>query len=390
MLTPISRPRITDPGAIPSRPWNRGRIPRLVLALTALLSCGPPAGADGDRIRPNDPRILWMGRVDASDPMHPRFGYPGVTLRLRFTGPSLHGTFTSHPGSNYFQVSVNGGSPSLLELPSGRHEIALATALGTGPHTVDIVKATETWQGTVALVGFRLGPGGALQQPPPLPERKLLIIGDSVTCGAEINRAPPCADRPPTFKASPYDSYGMRLARQLDAQVHLVCFGGRGLIGDWSGRRNVMDARRFYDLSVPDESQKSPPVWAHSVYTPDAVIVSLGTNDFNLNRGHLPSREEYVSAYAQFVTSIRADYPRALILLTEGAMLTDAWNPSLKPKSALSAYIADTVARLHDPRVVHTESVNYPGDACDSHPTREQHDAMATDLRSVLSRHLGW
>jgi hypothetical protein len=34
--------------------------------------------------------------------------------------------------------------------------------------------------------------------------------------------------------------------------------------------------------------------------------------------------------------------------------------------------------------------MNYPGDACDSHPTREQHDAMATDLRSVLSRHLGW
>jgi lysophospholipase L1-like esterase len=331
-----------------------------------------------------------MGRVDASDPMHPRFGYPGVTLRLRFTGPSLHGTFASHPGSNYFQIIVNGGSPSLLELPSGRHEIALATALGPGPHTVDIVKATETWQGTVTLVGFRLGPGGALQQPPPLPERKLLIIGDSVTCGAEINRAPPCADRPSTFKASPYDSYGMRLARQLDAQVHLVCFGGRGLIGDWSGRRNVMDARRFYDLSVPDESQKSPPVWAHSAYIPDAVIVSLGTNDFNLSRGNLPSREEYVSAYTQFVTSIRANYPQALILLTEGAMLTDAWNPSLKPKSTLSAYIADTVARLHDPRVVHAESRSYPGDACDSHPTREQHDAMATDFRSVLSRHLCW
>jgi hypothetical protein len=45
---------------------------------------------------------------------------------------------------------------------------------------------------------------------------------------------------------------------------------------------------------------------------------------------------------------------------------------------------------LADPKVHDVESVHYPGDACDPHPTGEQHRLMARDLEPILRRTLGW
>jgi hypothetical protein len=62
-----------------------------------------------------------------------------------------------------------------------------------------------------------------------------------VTCGEAVGRsdgeAKLCKKDSGTW--DPYASYGMRLARALDAQAHLVCYGGRGLVRDWRGRSNV-------------------------------------------------------------------------------------------------------------------------------------------------------
>jgi hypothetical protein len=33
-------------------------------------------------------------------------------------------------------------------------------------------------------------------------------------------------------------SYGMLMAKQLNAQVQLVCYGGRGLVRTWDGKTN--------------------------------------------------------------------------------------------------------------------------------------------------------
>jgi hypothetical protein len=358
----------------------------------SIAACVPHlAAADGperaELIPASDPRIAVMGRVDSTVAPRLRMGYPGVTLRVGFEGPSLAMVVASNTTNSHVGVFVDGGAPRVVHLPQGETEVTLADGLSLGEHTLDVVHRTETWQGVVTVVGFRLGPAGRLLDPQPWPRRRMLFIGDSVTCGERADRGDGYEqDRFATSDA--YRSYGMLLARTLDAQCHLVCYGGRGLTRDWQGRRDVLNAPQFFDLAVPDDL--AAPVWDHSRYVPDVVVVSLGTNDFNLALGEFPEREEWVGAYARFVRAIRVRYPDAHVFLTEGAIVNDVTEPIRPQKSVLRAYLAETATRLADPRVHVFESKHYAGDASDAHPTGAQHAAMARDIEPIIRSIVGW
>jgi len=172
--------------------------------------------------------------------------------------------------------------------------------------------------------------------------------------------------------------------------VHLVAFGGRGLTRDWQGRTDVLTAPQFFELDIPVEEGPPPPRVNHAVWVPDAVVVSLGTNDFSVAAGPPPARPPFVAAYVAFVRVIRARYPAAHVFLTEGAIVNDAADAAGRPRSTLSSYIDDTVAQLGDPRVHHAEASFQPGDACDAHPTGAQHLRMAAELEPQLRRVLQW
>jgi lysophospholipase L1-like esterase len=307
-------------------------------------------------------------------------------MRLRMEGTSLAMRVTCPTPSSHIAVLVDGEPPRIVRLPKGESFVALADGLAPGTHAVDVVHRTETWQGIVTVHGFVLKAGGNLLPPLPWPDRRMLFIGDSVTCGEGIDRRADCKKEPSSWNA--YLSFGMVLARALDAQAHLVSYGGRGLIRDWQGRRDVLNAPQFFDLAIADE--KVPLAWDHAAYRPDAVVVSLGTNDFNLALGALPAREEYTMAYVAFVRKIRSVHPDAHIFVTEGAIVNDETDPKRPQRTVLREYIAETARRLGDAKVHVVRSQRYPGDACDSHPTREQHAKMARDLEPVIRQTMGW
>ncbi len=343
-------------------------------------------GMEADLVPPADPRVAVMGRVDRPDPGRLRMGYPGVTLRLRFEGPSLSLLALCDTPNSHLAVILDGGEPRVLRLAKGTSEPTLVAGLGPGPHSLDVVHRTETWEGIVTVLGFRLGAGGRLLTPDPWPRRRMLFIGDSVTCGERIDRVP--GETEPFASSNGYLSFGMRIARRLDAQCHLVCYGGRGVIRDWRGRSDVLNAPQFFDLALPEET--GGPAWDHTAYLPDVVFISLGTNDFNLAIGALPAREEFVAAYARFVRAIRARYPQAQILVSEGAIVNDEADPARPQKAVLREYLAEVARRLGDARVHVVPSQHYPGDPGNAHPTREQHAAMARDLEPVIRRIAGW
>jgi len=90
------------------------------------------------------------------------------------------------------------------------------------------------------------------------------------------------------------------------------------------------------------------------------------------------------------VAAIRAAAPRAHIFLTEGAIVSDDVDRARPQKATLRRIIKDVVTASGDAGIHAVESTQYPGDACNRHPTREQHAAMARDLEPVLRRALGW
>jgi lysophospholipase L1-like esterase len=340
-----------------------------------------PTKGGTEFISPSDPRIQIIGRVDRTDPAQVRIAYPGVTLRFRFTGDLAVVQLTSDHDDTFVATIVEGGKPKVHHLSKGDNEISISTAdPGPGPHTVEVVKRTEPWMGTIIFSGVRLGTNASLVDPPALPKRKLLFIGDSVTCGAGIDNWPVCPTEA-NRHSNGYDAYGMVLGRRLDAQSELVCYGGRGVVRDYLGHRNVLNAPQFFNYAIPADNPALQAKWVDDGWTPDAVVISLGTNDWNLQKTDPLTEEEFVSKYLGLVRNVRTHYPHAWILLTQGSIVSDP---------PLSQWVREAVKRMDDPRVVWFASRHFPGSACDSHPDKMQHLEIADDLAAELRKLLGW
>ncbi|MRW88989.1 xylan esterase [Duganella sp. FT80W] len=321
----------------------------------------------------SDPRVVVEGRTAPAADGGLRFSYPGVSFFVNFDGTRLAATFDASGKDSFLDVVVDGIARK-LRLAVGRASVVLAEGLARGPHGVEIVNRSETWQGNATLLSFDTD--GTWRAPPALPARKLAILGDSVTCGASIDRA--STERGAAW-GSPRESYGMLLARRLNAQVQLVCYGGRGLIRTWEGKTNEMNLADYYGMALPTQPQSVP--WDQRNYRPDAIIVAIGTNDMTVG---IPEREPYVQAYVSLVRTLLQDHSQAQIMLTEGSILHD------EKQAALHSYIADTIQRVADPRLHAIASTHYPGDADDAHPTREQHISITNDLLPQVRAIMHW
>ena len=334
--------------------------------------------------RADDARFSFLGRYEAGNPKQPRFAFPGSGFEVRFSGVSLSLAIVSDSDTSALTVVIDHGDPTLKLLRKGEQVVSLATELNDGPHTVEVYKRTEAWQGVVTLLGLQVASGGRLLDPPPLPTRKLMFVGDSVTCGEGVNNNATCTPDPASPSNDAYHGYGMDLGRRLDAQVHLVCYGGRGLVRDYRGlgkSDGVLNAPEFLDLSIPSDEPANRAVWDHKKWIPDGIVVSVGTNDFNLETTVPLNGDAFVDEYLKFLKSLRGQYPNATVFATEGAIVTDP---------LLRRYVQDAVGRAQDSRILWVPATHYPGNGCNGHPTREQHHRIADDLEPVLRKALTW
>jgi lysophospholipase L1-like esterase len=232
-----------------------------------------------------------------------------------------------------------------------------------------------------------LPPGCKLLTPPAWPERRLMFIGDSVTSGECVERFPPENISTPQA-ANAARSFGMLLGRWLHAQVHLVSYGGRGIMRDWQGKTDVANAPQFFQRSLPDDPGSQ---WDHASYVPDVIIVSLGQNDFSKD---LVDEAVYTKAYDDFVGEIRAAYPRAALVLAEVWLFGDTpGTPDRVKRDRLQRVVAAVVARRHaagDQRIAEGPVHYYPGTSTNAHPVAFQHEQIAGDLLGPIRALTGW
>jgi hypothetical protein len=337
-------------------------------------------------VAPNDGRITYMGRVELSE-TGARMGFPGITIRFAYRGPAPRIKLTGDSPDCYFNLSCNGWDPVLIHLKQGANVIALPT--GTAPKggwLVEIVRRTESWMGTASFDGIVAPAGCEILPAPPLPARKLLFIGDSLTCGEYNERFPPENDST-ARSTNAARSYGMLLGKWLGAQVHLVCYGGRGITRDWSGRTDVNIVPVFFPRALPD---KEGSVWDNSRYQPDVVVINDGT-DFDAG----PQDEaRFTAAYGAFVAQVRSAYPRAYILLTESGFQSDGSDgrPRTGRDQLLRAIEAVTRRRHEsgDLRVQVAHTGFFPGTPTNSHLVAFQHEQIALDLLGPIRDVTGW
>lgn len=360
------------------------------LALTSLFALADCQLMKDNTFCPTDENIRVMGRAQSSCNGSLSLGFPGQEILLVFTGShvAIEGeAFTDT--AIYFNAMLDGQELPKIELKEGKFSISLAEKLDPQPeHTLRLVRRNESWQGVVRIDGFDLAENGELFPAPAAPARKLLCIGDSITCGEATEQIPPNIE-PGNQNANAELSYGWQLAKRLNAQVNLVSYGGRGLMRTWDGKTDETNAPVFFERALPDDPGT---VWDHSKYQPDLVTICLGQNDFNL--GIIPA-EEFVPAYIAFVDRVHEVYPNAKLLLISSPM--HGVKGDDQEESPLRTALEDDLKTV----VAHFEAQGgidirfhsigwYPGTQYNAHPIAPEHKAMADELEPDIREMMAW
>jgi lysophospholipase L1-like esterase len=290
------------------------RIAPLLLALT-LAWLASSAATFAALVAPDHAELLYSGRR-VIEPEQARFAYSGARVRIAFRGASLGVRLAAERPGVHVNLHLDGRRVQKIALTPAPALYPLVANLDPAKvHTVEIVQATEGFIGATIFHGFVL-PEGATVVPWPDPEsRRILFIGDSITCGYGIEASG--ADQP--FRPEEENfclGYAALAARALRADYEVVARSGIGLYRNYGGpvEGNADNLPALFDRVF---FRHAAPVWDHAAFSPDVICLNLGTNDFS---GKNHDENAFEAAGTRFVNRLLALHPRARILLLSGPM----------------------------------------------------------------------
>lgn len=328
---------------------------------------GGEGGAGGEA--PATAEVHLVGRTVELEPGIAASSWSNTTIRTRIDGGDL-GVTIDAPAGLWFQVAIDGTKTSTFVTTDGASTYPVAAALSPGAHDVEIARRNEGFFGTARFVG--LVPTGGALVPTPARDRRLLVIGDSLTAGYGIEGADPCDFAGATETS--YDAYAAVAARALGADVHVIAYSGKGVLQNYGGDTSEPMPELWSRTITNDPAS----VWDHAAYTPHAVVVNLGTNDFSapLDEG------AFVDAYAAFLGAIRAVHPDAPIV----AVTWGHWGVGRE------AMVGEAVAATGDDAITTTRFVIQGGEGlgCDGHTNLVTNARFGDELAATLAGLLGW
>ncbi|MEZ4772644.1 MAG: SGNH/GDSL hydrolase family protein [Bacteroidia bacterium] len=339
-------------------------------------------------VLPSAPEFSYTGRFDLSNPSQARFAWSGSAIDCIFEGPfcqllmdnlSQANEADGSPRTNYYRIAIDDMEPFVLQTIPGKTEYLLADSLSDGPHHLSIFKRTEAEVATGVFLGLKLAPGKRLLKPENRPARKIEFIGNSITCGyGNEGDSRDCHFSSATENA--WETYSAITARNLNAQYVSVCFSGRGMIQNYN-RSQSGTMPELYQTIIPGEDSLK---WNFQSWIPDIVVINLGTNDFAHEN---PNASKFVTTCANFLKTIRGNYPEAAIVCLSGPMMTN--DGARKPLGTLQRHIDEAIAILAaggEKKIYRFDLTSQGplGYGCDWHPNLAQHQLNAEELTTFL------
>lgn len=322
----------------------------------------------GDKDIEAEQAVSWAGsRIQA------RFvNSATLTIDLQSTGPTL------------YDLVLDANTPLIID-PAQAGALSIAGLNPNIVHTVSLTKRTEAAYGSSVFHGFVLAPGGQFLRSLPPRARRIEMIGDSITNGYGV-LGPNANCSATSANEAIGAAYGSVLGTLVNADVQTIAWAGRGVVTNVDGTTNNL----MPDVWRRSNALDSSTTWDTSAYTPDAVIVNLGTNDYT--RGSV-DRAAFVRAYASFAAALRQAYPSALIYLTVGPMLYGSTlNEAISAVGqVVSGRMAAGDAALYS-LVFPTQNVDGAGlgAGCEYHPNAATQRVMALIMATDLNKRLGW
>jgi hypothetical protein len=236
-------------------------------------------------------QVTYIGRLLRDNAGPVRADWSGTMAIVRFEGKSLSLAY-AESGEDYLNIWVDKEpgveADQVLHLTQGEGEAELCTFKKKGVHTVYLQKRSEGEYGCITFSSFKTD--GTLLQARPWKERVIEIVGDSYTCGYGVE-AP---DRDCPFVLSEENcnkSYSGILGRYFQADVVRISHSGRGIVRNYGDS----DPGRTMPVRYPGVFDAAEgPKWVPD-YTPDIVVIYLGTNDFSV--GKQPSLDSWCQGY---------------------------------------------------------------------------------------------
>ncbi|HYH03831.1 MAG TPA: cellulose binding domain-containing protein [Bacillota bacterium] len=328
-----------------------------------------------------DSNALLIGRFDTSDPDGPKFAWSATTIKAKFEGTSI-GVNLKSTGDNWFNVIIDNEVKAPVNITSSTQmPVTLASGLTSGTHTIELVKRTEAWVGDVQFLGFSVG-NGKLITPPGAATRRIEFIGDSITCGYG-NEGTSQYQSFTTKNENAYLAYGSIAARALGADQITVAWSGKGVVRNYGGDTNEM-LPELYSRILPYNSSL---IWNSGLWTPQVVVINLGTNDFSIGA---PEKNLFTTTYSNFVKKIRSQYSGAHIYCALGPMLGG------DNLSSARDYLNTVVNALRSAGDSKVHFIEFPmqdgtlGYGEDWHPSVATHTQMAQQLVQQIKVDLGW
>jgi lysophospholipase L1-like esterase len=326
-----------------------------------------------DSLRPLG-RTYWDGKMLKSDFVNSGFevgmqckGNIKVAATVAGNTNGMIGVIIDEDFDNMYYIKSTTAAVSEI-IPSNLEE---------GYHKIRVVKLNECDGQTNAVFFKSLTVDGTPSTKPAEKELKIEVYGDSITCGYGVLSPSRSSDGTPFgYYQDGMSTYAQKTAEALNADINFVSRSGIGLEYGYSSKTNVMSA--LWDKLAPKSNAAA--VWDFSEYTPDVVLINLGTNDTSMiNNGTNKTTADSVKQSAlTLLGNIRSKYPEAKIVWIEGMM----GNYAQAYHDGITAAISETPGAYH---------TYIPGgnSGLDWHPNAAEHTAAAKSLTAYLKNLLG-
>lgn len=337
----------------------------------------------------NHPYLQLAGRFHATDTGALRCAWSGSQITLRFEGTGIDATFrdlAEGGEGNFLALLLDDARPTTLALKPGLATYRLAENLAAGEHTLRLFKQTEASVGRIEFEKFALQNGTVLP-PPPKSERRMELIGDSITCGYG-NEASGGADPFKPSTENHYLSYGQLAARALRAECHTVACSGEGILRNAVGDV-VHPIPSIYGQILPPTLE---PAWDFAQWIPRVVVINLGTNDFLIG---IPDRETFICTYLALIDKLHRFYHSPIFFCCLSPMITDESPQGENQRATARTYLQEIKDRAEKAGIQSLHMLEFktlqPGEfGADWHPNLVAHRRMARTLTGAIRQGTGW
>lgn len=340
-------------------------------------------------INPDDPNLVYSGRIDWRDRQAPVFIFPCSFVRLRIRGKHLYVKVCNRREywDNYLGILSDGSQYSLRLPEDGEAFIQIPLDDLRTEHEVTVFKRQDGCH-SVAVLGFRTDDEAEILPGEPLPTRKIEFYGDSVSAG-EVSEAVSFVGRPDPPHQGEYSnswySYAWKTARKLHADIHDIAQGGIALL-DGTGWYHEPDSQGM--LSVWDKTAYNSRIgdvtaWDFSSWIPDAAVLAIGQNDshpadFMTEDPNGRQAGIWREGYVQMLRNLRSVYPAVpVVCITTLLQHSAAWDLAID--QAISEYRKES-----GDHQVYRYLFRRNGRATPGHLRIPEAEEMAAELSSFL------